>query len=154
MTTAAQDVFVDLNGLSFHYRDWGGQGRPLVLLHGLASNAHFWDLAAPYLTHDHRVVALDQRGHGASAKTEDGYDFPTVATDVASFIRSLGMDRPILVGHSWGGNVGVQVAADNPHLLEGLVCIDGGTIEPSAAPEALGRRPRKPWHLPTSPPCV
>lgn len=143
MTIAAQDAFIDLQGLPFHYRDWGGQGRPLVLLHGLASNARFWDLAAPNLVSHFRVVALDQRGHGASAKTEGGYDFPTVAADVSSFIQALVMERPILVGHSWGGNVGVQVAADNPDLLAGLVCIDGGVIEPSAVPEATWEETEK-----------
>ncbi|MBI2855990.1 MAG: alpha/beta hydrolase [Chloroflexi bacterium] len=143
MTALVQDAFADLNGLPFHYRDWGGTGRPMILLHGLASNARFWDLAAPHLTPHHRVIALDQRGHGASAKTEDGYDFPTVAGDVASFIRAVDMERPILVGHSWGGNVGVQVAADNPDLLAGLVCIDGGIIEPSAAPGATWEETEK-----------
>ncbi|MDA0987954.1 MAG: alpha/beta hydrolase [Chloroflexi bacterium] len=124
---------MDIHGLSFHYVDYGGRGRDLLLLHGFASNARFWELAAPYLAENFRVLALDQRGHGASAKPDSGYDFPTVAADVASFVDSLGLNRPILVGHSWGGNVGMQVAADYPGLLAGLVCIDGGTIEPSAA---------------------
>jgi 2-succinyl-6-hydroxy-2,4-cyclohexadiene-1-carboxylate synthase len=108
----------------------------MLLLHGLASNARFWDLSAPHLTEEFRVLALDLRGHGASAKPEDGYDFPTVAADIAAFIQTLALERPLLVGHSWGANVGVQVAADYSGVLTGLVCIDGGTIEPSAAPGA------------------
>lgn len=131
-----RDAQVELRGLPFHYRDYGGEGRDVVLLHGLASNAVFWDLCAPYLTEQFRVVALDQRGHGSSAKTDDGYDTPTVAADVTAFFDSLGLNFPILVGHSWGANVAMQVAADNSGRLSGLVCIDGGTIEPSAAPGA------------------
>ena len=132
----SEEKFIDLNGLSFHYIQSSGNGRPIVLLHGLASNAHFWDLASPHMNDHFNTIALDQRGHGGSAKTEEGYDFPNVASDVASFINSLGIENPILVGHSWGGNVAVQVAADNPGLLSGLVCIDGGLIEPSSRPGA------------------
>ena len=134
--TISEDKFINLNGLSFHYIESVGNGRPIILLHGLASNAHFWDLASPYMKDIFHTIALDQRGPGASAKTEDGYDFPNVSRDVASFINRLEIDKPILVGHSWGGNVAVQVAADNPNLLSGLVCIDGGLIEPSSRPGA------------------
>ena len=143
MNTTGQDCYIDLEGLPFHYVDYGGRGRDLLLLHGLASNARFWGLAAPYFAEGFRVLALDQRGHGASAKPDNGYDFPRVAADVASFVKSLGLDKPILVGHSWGGNVGMQVAADYPGLLAGLVCIDGGTIEPSAVAGATWEETEK-----------
>ena len=76
------DAYIGINGLLFHGIDWGGIGRPMLLLHGLASNARFWDLAAPYLTHHFYTLALDQRGHGASAKPDQGYDFPSIAEDV------------------------------------------------------------------------
>jgi pimeloyl-ACP methyl ester carboxylesterase len=135
MTGDANALTTDLNGLEFRYWDWGigaGTGRQVVLLHGLASNARFWDLSAPSLTGELRVVALDERGHGLSAKPDDGYDFPTVAGDVATFIQELGLERPVLIGHSWGGNVALQVAADHSQLVGGVACIDGGFIEPSA----------------------
>ena len=143
MNSIGQDRYIDAEGLSFHYVSYGGQGRDLLLLHGLASNARFWELAAPYFAENFRVLALDQRGHGASAKPDGGYDFPTVAADVASVVKTLGLDRPILVGHSWGGNVGMQVAADYPGLLAGLVCIDGGTIDPSTAAGATWEETEK-----------
>ena len=85
------DCYIDLRGLPFHYRDWGGTGRPVLLLHGLASTCHIWDLVAPLLAEEFRVVALDQRGHGLSAQVEDGYDFATVSGDAAAFIKSSGM---------------------------------------------------------------
>ena len=134
-SAAARSLTVDLAGLEFRYWDWNlgsGTGRSAVLLHGLASNARFWDLAVPHLTDDLRLVALDERGHGLSAKPDDGYDFPSVAGDVAAFIGKLGLERPLLIGHSWGGNVALQVAADHPELVGGVVSIDGGFIEPSA----------------------
>jgi pimeloyl-ACP methyl ester carboxylesterase len=131
LTSVPEKKFLDLHRLRFHYVDWGGQGQPLVLLHGLASNARFWDLVAPYLS-AYRVLAIDQRGHGSTSKTTIGYDFRTVSEDIAGLIKDLDISRPVIVGHSWGGNVAMQVAYDNPELLAGIVCIDGGLIEPSS----------------------
>ena len=88
-------------------------------------------------------MALDQRGHGASAKPESGYDSPTFASDIAAFIETLGLVRPIVVGHSWGGNVGIQVAADYPGLASGVVCIDGGFFDPSSSPGATWEEAEK-----------
>ena len=129
-----KDCYIDLRGLPFHYRDWGGDGRPLLLLHGLASTCHIWDLVAPLLAEEFRVVALDQRGHGLSAQVEDGYDFATVSGDAAAFIASLGWERPVIAGHSWGADVALELAAADPGAASGLIFVDGGTIEPSARP--------------------
>lgn len=128
------DCYIDLRGLPFRYRDWGGDGRPVLLLHGLASTCHIWDLVAPLLAQDFRVAALDQRGHGRSAQVEDGYDFATVSGDATQFINSLGWERPVIVGHSWGADVALELAAAKPDLAAGLIFVDGGTIEPSARP--------------------
>ena len=128
------DRYIDLRGLPFHYRDWGGTSRPVLLLHGLASTCHIWDLVAPLLAADFRVVALDQRGHGLSAQVEDGFDFATVSGDAAALIAALGWQRPIIVGHSWGADVALELAAAQPALTSGLIFVDGGTIEPSARP--------------------
>ncbi len=100
-----RDQLVTLNGLSFHYRDWGGKGQPVVLLHGLASTSHIWDFVAPILAANNRVVALDQRGHGESDTPGNGYDFRTVAGDLKAFIDSIGVTQPVVIGHSWGGDV-------------------------------------------------
>ena len=128
------DCYTNLRGLPFHYRDWGGDGRPVLLLHGLASTCHIWDLVAPLLAADFRVVALDQRGHGLSAQVEDGFDFATVSGDAAALVAALGWERPVIVGHSWGADVALELAAAQPALTSGLIFVDGGTIEPSARP--------------------
>ena len=128
------DCYIDLRGLPFHYRDWGGEGRQVLLLHGLASTCHIWDLVAPALAADFRVVALDQRGHGLSAQVDEGFDFTTVYGDAAALIDALGWERPIVVGHSWGADVALELAAARPDLASGLIFVDGGTIEPSARP--------------------
>ena len=129
------DTFLSIGGLRLHLRDWGGPDAPppILLVHGLASNARFWDLLAPLLAPSFRLAAIDQRGHGASDKPDDGYDLPTIAGDLAAAIGALGWPRPLVVGHSWGANVVLQLAADHPDLPAGIVLLDGGTNELAAA---------------------
>jgi pimeloyl-ACP methyl ester carboxylesterase len=114
------------DGVRLHARDWGGGGPAVVLLHGLASNARIWDGVAPRLVGAGlRVVALDQRGHGESDQPDHGYDFASVGRDLAAALAGLGLERPLLVGHSWGANVALQLAADRPGTLAGLALVDG-----------------------------
>ena len=134
MTLDVSNKFVTLQDLNFHYRDWGGEGRATVLVHGLASTCHIWDLVAPLLTDNLRVVALDQRGHGESHKPNEGYDFDTITKDLHAFINKLRLNSPLLVGHSWGGNTVLHYGASFSNSIAGLVLVDGGTIEPSVLP--------------------
>jgi pimeloyl-ACP methyl ester carboxylesterase len=106
-------------------------GTPIVLLHGLASSLRIWDFVAPILAQRFRVVAVDQRGHGLSTKPDDGYGFEEVGADLEAFVKLLGLDRPVVVGHSWGGSVAVRFGTDYPELTRGLVLVDGGFIERS-----------------------
>ncbi len=133
-TSQSKEKYVGVNGLQFHFRDWGGRGFPMLLLHGLASHCGIWDLVAPILARHARVVALDLRGHGGSAKPDHGYDFDTVAGDVIRFCRIVGLRNPLVAGHSWGGNVAVHLAAKFPAKFSRLVMVDGGYIEPSSLP--------------------
>ncbi len=137
-----QDRWLDLRGLTFHYRDWGRSPSavPMVLLHGLASQSHIFDLVAPRLAENFRVVALDQRGHGESAKPETGYDFENVCADLLAFIDALKFKRTFLVGHSWGGNVALQFAAQCPERTAALVLVDGGFLDIQARPEMTWER--------------
>ncbi len=115
----------------------------MVLLHGLASQAHIFDLVAPRLAKNFRVVALDQRGHGESAKPETGYDFENVCADLLAFVDALQFKRTIFVGHSWGGNVALQFAAQRPERTAALVLVDGGFLDIQARPEMTWARTEK-----------
>lgn len=107
-------------------------GLPFLLVHGLASNARTWDgVADALVASGHPTVTVDLRGHGRSSKPEGPYDVPTVAGDLAALIEGLEMDRPILAGQSWGGNVVLELAVRHPGLIRGIVCVDGGWLEPS-----------------------
>ena len=132
MAQAPSDEWATIDGLNFHYRDWGGSGRPLVLLHGLASTCHIWDLVAPILAEDHAVIALDLRGHGESDKPNHGYDFASVSKDVLGVIGQRGEDAPVVIGHSWGGSVALELAVMAPESVKGMAWIDGGMIDTSA----------------------
>ena len=134
MVQAAMDGYFSSNGINLHYRDWGGSGRPIVLLHGLASSCHIWDLVAPQLAEDFAVIAVDQRGHGLTDKLESGYDFSTVGRDLLGVINARNLERPVIVGHSWGADVALEFAVAHPDVASGICFVDGGMIEPSARP--------------------
>src|SRR5262245_49316240 len=98
----------------------------LLLHHGLASSQRIWDLMLPRLTRTFRVVTYDARGHGRSAKPRSGYGFDRVVGDAQAVIRATSLRRPIAVGHSWGANVAIELAARSPRSVAGAVLVDGG----------------------------
>jgi pimeloyl-ACP methyl ester carboxylesterase len=118
------------DGVGLRLREWAGEGVPLLLVHGLASNARLWDGVAVVLAGaGHRVVSVDLRGHGHSDKPGIGYDVATVAADLLGVIELCELDRPVVAGQSWGGNVVLELAARRPGDVRGIACVDGGWIE-------------------------
>jgi pimeloyl-ACP methyl ester carboxylesterase len=113
--------------LELSVREWPGGGRPFLLVHGLASNAKTWDGVSRHLNAaGHRVITVDQRGHGLSDKPDPGYGHASVAADLRALIETLGMERPLVAGQSWGAGVVLHLAADHPESVSGLVLVDGG----------------------------
>ena len=100
----------------FHFLEWGDPGAaPLVLLHGGNQSAHSWDLVSLHLAGRYRVLALDQRGHGDSEWARDAaYGIGEMAEDAIAFIAQLGLERPIVMGHSMGGRVTMEVLKRRP----------------------------------------
>src|SRR5579871_6181256 len=127
------DGFVVANGLRLHYRRWlpleeRPELPPLVLLHGLASGSHIWNLVAPLLAgRGYSVTAFDQRGHGESDKPASGYGYETIIADDAGAIEALQIVKPALVGHSWGASVALQYAVTYPERVRSLTLVDGAT---------------------------
>ena len=126
-----EDVLYDI-GFQLHARQWGmaGTARPILLVHGLSSNAQTWDGVARVLADlGHPVVAIDQRGHGRSEKLEIGYDFTTICRDLRNILAYLKWDDPLMIGQSWGGNVMLAFADLHPRISAGFVWVDGGYID-------------------------
>jgi pimeloyl-ACP methyl ester carboxylesterase len=80
----------------------------------------------PRLTRRFRVVTYDARGHGLSAKPSSGYGFDSIVADARAVIRAVALRRPIIVGHSWGATVALELAARRPRVVAGAVLVDGG----------------------------
>ena len=128
MTSVAvpQDSWAEVGDLTMRYQDWGGDGPPVMALHGLASSAHWYDLVAPYLRDRFRVVAPDQRGHGKTSQASSGYDWGTLSGDITRLMDHLGIAKASVFGHSWGGHVASNLAVRHPDRVRGVVLIDGG----------------------------
>jgi pimeloyl-ACP methyl ester carboxylesterase len=136
MTTNPRDEYALLNGLRFHFREWGDQSaRPLVVLHGFTGHAASWDSFAAAMAGRYRVLCLDQRGHGESDWTED-YSTEAMVSDVAAFVGALGLVKYDLLGLSMGGSNAIHFAGSNPAGLERLVIVD---IGPEIVRSGLGR---------------
>lgn len=121
---AEESRWATVRGLRFHYRVVGGPGRPpVVWLHGLMGHAREWDVAARELAATHQVWVLDQRGHGQSDWAED-YSRYELAEDLLAWIEQLGLERPVVVGHSMGAMVALLAAARRPDRIGRLVVID------------------------------
>ena len=132
MAESPRERWVQTSRLGMYYRDWGPgspAGIPVVALHGLASSSRWYDLVAPLLADTHRIVVPDQRGHGRSEHPSTGYDWQSLAADVVELMEAVGLDRPAVLGHSWGGYVALALAAKFPRSLSRLVLIDGGFMD-------------------------
>ncbi len=111
----AESQMIDLPAGRFHYISWGAERKDLpslVLLHGITSSAQSWVRVGPALAKYYRVFALDQRGHGKSIKPSRGsYGLRQSADDALAFIEALRLERPTLIGHSWGGATAIVLAS-------------------------------------------
>ena len=117
-----------LRRLRLHFLEWGDpDAPPIVLLHGGHQSAHSWDLVSLYLAQRYHVFALDQRGHGDSEWPRDAeYTNDAMSRDAEAFIAALGLQRPIVVGHSMGGRNALLLTRRMPSALRALVVVDVG----------------------------
>jgi esterase len=117
---------VVVNGLRLHLLEWGEETAPSVLLlHGGNQSAHSWDLVSLALAHHFHVVAIDQRAHGDTEWPRDGdASRYTMASDAQAVVDLLGVERPVVVGHSMGGIVAMTLLTAHPDLASRAVFVD------------------------------
>ena len=134
----AREQSIETNGIRVHVLDHGPADpgvSTLVLAHGLTANAHFFDgLVAEGLAEDLRLLCVDLRGRGFSDKPDTGYAMEDHARDVVGLVRSLGIERYIMGGHSFGGLLTYYMAAHHPAGIDKCVVLDAPSeVDPRIA---------------------
>jgi pimeloyl-ACP methyl ester carboxylesterase len=131
--TSTRERTAILNGHRFAYLD-SGDGPALLFIHGLTSSQRSWAHLVSALNHDHRVLAPDLFGHGASAKPMGDYSLGAHAATMRDLLDLLGIDRVTLVGHSFGGGIAMQFCYLFPERVERLVLVASGGLGRDVSP--------------------
>jgi len=128
-----RSLTIDLDG-PYHYADYGGQGEPLVLVHGIGGSHVNWMAVAPALTEGHHVLAVDMLGFGLTPLARRPADLPNQQRYLDRFVTAVAGGRATVFGHSMGGLVAMLQAARSPASVEGLGLVDPavGVIRSSA----------------------
>lgn len=109
--------------VKLQFNEYGTDGPPLIVLHGLFGSARNWAGHARTLGETHHVYALDMRNHGSSGRAMT-MTYAEMAEDVAGFIADEGISDPVVMGHSMGGKVAMQLALTTPDSVKGLIVVD------------------------------
>jgi len=127
--------FIDIDGVRLHYID-KGNGPPLVLIHGLAGQVlNFTHSLLGRLSRDFRVIILDRPGSGYSLRPDETLvPLTAQARIVSHFCQALGLERPVIVGHSLGGAIALALALDHPGQVGALALIAPVTHQPESVP--------------------
>ena len=134
---APESRFVQANGLRLHYLDYGGDGPPLILYHGVTFGGFIWGPIAEILALRYHVYAPDRRGHGDSDTPDDGYTTADYAADLKGLQQGLGLGPSVGVGHSTGAESISMLAGMDPDAFSATVL-----IEPTLRLAPLANRPR------------
>lgn len=128
---------VSIGDIGLNYEERGSGGRPVLLLHAMGGSAAFMASQLEALGGRARAVAVDLRGHGASDAPEGDYSMGRLADDVAVFAAAVGLERPVVVGHSMGGMVALELASRHPDLAAAVAVLDAPVVTPPGMMEAF-----------------
>jgi non-heme chloroperoxidase len=125
------------DGVTLSYTDSGTGVPPVVFIHGTGGSRSSFNAQAVQLERRHRVISLDLRGHGESARPESGYALSDYTRDVEALLAHLELKGALLVGHSLGGFIALDVAARGVSAIAGAVLLDSPMCVPKAVGESL-----------------
>lgn len=108
--------------MKLSYRE-SGEGKPIIILHGLFGSSDNWLSIARELENEYKVYLVDQRNHGSSPHDDD-FTYEAMAADLADFLKEHSIEDPVIIGHSMGGKTAMQFALSYPELLRKLVVVD------------------------------
>ena len=128
--TMGAGQYAEVNGINLYY-ETHGTGRPMILLHGGLASSEMFGPILPALAEHHEVIAVDLQGHGRTADIDRPLDLAILADDIAALIDHLGLDRPDVVGYSFGGGVAFHTAVKHPAKVRKLV-MAAANIRPDA----------------------
>ncbi len=112
------------DGVTLRFDEAGAGDPAIVFVHGWCCNRSDWRHQIAHFSRHHRVLALDQRCHGESDKPDQDYTIGGFVDDLAWFIGDRGLDRPVIVGHSMGGLITMNLARKHPDIARAIVIVD------------------------------
>ena len=128
------------NTVDLHYDDTGGDGPPLVFLHGWCDGRESWSSTIEHFRGAYRCIAPDMRGHGRSGLPRDHAYFPeALSNDVVALCESLSIAKPVVIGHSFGAMLAGFVSARYPGFARALV-LEDQSLDPRPLATAAGGR--------------
>ena len=134
MTQTIEAKSATRDGVTLRYIEAGAGDPPIVFVHGWTCSRDFWPGQIPHFAKKHHVVALDLRGHGESDKPDEDYSIDTFADDVAWLIGELGLQKPVVIGHSMGGSIALNLARGTRTSRRAVVMVDSPIVPmPEAA---------------------
>ena len=118
------DGYVNIDGTKIHYYRMGAAGPPFVLLHGATDNGLCWSRVAKQLADKYDVIMPDAQGHGLSDRFDEGFNSGRHVEQVAGLVRQLGIDKPVIMGHSMGADTAANLAFTHPSLPKAIILED------------------------------
>jgi pimeloyl-ACP methyl ester carboxylesterase len=120
--------YLERDGVKLYYEETGAGEPAMLMIHGWTCNHTYWAAQVAHFAKRHRVVSIDLRGHGESDAPEQEYTLEGFADDMAWMIGELGLDRPVVCGHSMGGFVTVWLGKNHPGCLRARVIVDSPVV--------------------------
>ncbi|WP_018130857.1 alpha/beta fold hydrolase [Effusibacillus pohliae] len=126
---------MEVNGIRMYYEQAGRGEHTLLLIHGNVASSRWWDRVWEALAERYAVVRMDLRGCGRSDQPGNGYNVPQYSEDVRALVRKLGLGRVIVVGHSMGGAIAMDMAVAEPECVQAMVLVNPAPAEGIVTPE-------------------